>query len=186
MAEPALIPQPMTFEAAARLDPDEFAGDIDRGEWVPVSKNTWRHGEIVGNAYVLLREFARRHGGWLVSVGDPGAKLAHDPDTLRGADVALIRAERKPTGRGVEGWLEGAPDLAVEVVGDGQTSTQVAKKGLDYLRAGGRMVWVLDPDARLVMVLGEDRQLRILGSEEMLDGGDVLPGFSCKVSEFFE
>ena len=51
----------MTFEAAARLDPDEFAGDIEQGEWVPVSKNTWRHSEVTGNAYAKLREFARRH-----------------------------------------------------------------------------------------------------------------------------
>lgn len=186
MAEPALIPKPMTFEAAARLDPDEFAGEIDRGEWVPVSKNTWRHGEVTGNVYSLLREFAKRHGGLRVGVGDPGAKLSHEPDTLRGPDVAVIREERKPTGRGEEGWLQGAPDLAVEVVGDGQSGTQLAKKALEYLQAGGGMVWVVDPESRLVMVLSEGRKLAILGAEDMLDGGDLLPGFSCRVAELFE
>src|SRR5947209_7301309 len=111
MAERVPRQHGMSFEEAALLDPDAFAGDLVRGEWKPVPKNPWAHGVIVGNAYAVLREYARRHGGWSVAVGDPGTKLQHDPDTLRGPDVALVREERRPSGKGAEGWLEGAPDL---------------------------------------------------------------------------
>ncbi|MGK4003408.1 hypothetical protein WMF31_12335 [Sorangium sp. So ce1036] len=76
----------MTFEAAARLDPDEAPGELDAGRWVPVTRRTWRHGKIAGNAYLLLRLYARAHPGWSVAVGDPGTKLGHDPDTLRGPE----------------------------------------------------------------------------------------------------
>jgi Uma2 family endonuclease len=86
----------------------------------------------------------------------------------------------------VEGWLEGAPDLAVELVGDGPTATAVARKGLEYLAARARLVWIVDPHEELVMVLTAPNGIRILGAEETLDGGEVLSGFSCKVSEFFE
>src|SRR5688500_5762087 len=137
MAEPALIPQPMTFEAAARLDPDEFAGDIVMGKWVPDPRRGWRRGEVARNADAKLQAYAKSQRGLMVAAGRPGCMLSQDPDTLRGPDVALIRAERKPTGRGVEWWLEGAPDLAVEVVGDAQPASRSARKGLDYLKAGG-------------------------------------------------
>ncbi|HTE19471.1 MAG TPA: Uma2 family endonuclease [Armatimonadota bacterium] len=186
MAEPALQPRPMTLEEAALLDPDQYPGEVVEGEWVPVSRNTWRHGMIAGNAYALLRHYARQHGGWSVAVGDPGTRLARNPDTLRGPDVAIVREERQPTGKGVEGWLDGAPDVAVEIVGDGQTASELARKALEYLAAGAKWVWVLDPGPRLLMLFTPPSGVRILGPDDMLDGGDVLPGFACRVAEFFE
>jgi hypothetical protein len=44
MSNPALQQERMTFHDAARLDPDEHSGELDEGRWVPVTKNTWRHG----------------------------------------------------------------------------------------------------------------------------------------------
>jgi Uma2 family endonuclease len=176
----------MTFAEAARLDVDRTPGDLEYGEWKPVTKNTWRHGEIALSVAMLLKLYARANPGWSVAVGDPGTKLAHDPDLLRGPDVAIIRADRRPTGRGVDGWLDGAPDVAVEVIGDAQTATDLAKKALEYLAAGARAVWVLDDDRKCVMVFTPPDHVRILGEGEQLDGGPALPGFVCSVSELFE
>ena len=175
----------MTFEDAARLDPDEAGGELDAGRWVPLTKNTWRHGEIVGNAHFLLLGYARRHRGWSVAVGDPGTKLASNPDVLRGPDVAIVRSDRRPRGRGVEGWLDGAPDVVVEVVGDAQSTGDLAKKALEYMAAGARRVWVLDPESERVIVYSPPNALRVLSGADLLDGEDVLPGFSCAVSELF-
>jgi Uma2 family endonuclease len=176
----------MTFDEAARLDPDEFAGELVGGEWVPVTKGTWRHGVIMGNVYAVLRAYARANPGFSVSVGDPGTKLAHDPDTLRGPDVAIVRSERVPTGRGSKGWLEGAPDVAVEVVGDAQSVSELAEKALEYLAAGATAVWVLDPEPRRVMVFAPAEQVRVLAPGDVLDAPAALPGFSCSVDELFE
>lgn len=186
MGDAATRLEQMTFEAAARLNPDESPGELDAGRWVPVTKNTWRHGEIAGNVYLLLRIYAREHPGWSVAVGDPGTKLGHAPDVLRGPDVAIVRADRRPTGRGTEGWLEGAPEVAVEVIGDSQSASELTAKALEYLAAGAKMVWVLDPEPGRVMVYTPPNQIRVLRSEDVLDGADVLPGFSCRVSEMFE
>jgi Uma2 family endonuclease len=186
MGEAAIRQDRMTFEEAALLDPDETPGELDEGRFVPMPNNTWRHGEIAGNVYYLLRAYARQHPGWSVAVGDPGTKLRRNPDTLRGPDVAIVRAERKPEGRGAEGWLDGAPDVAVEVLGDTQKLSELFTKALEYIAAGGKMVWVLEPETARVLVFTPPNQIRLLRSEETLDGGDVLPGFSCRVGEMFE
>jgi Uma2 family endonuclease len=151
---------------------------------------------IVGNAYAALRTYVRAHPGWNISVGDPGTKLQGNPPTLRGPDVGVIRAERAPTGKGVAGWLEGAPDLAVEVSGDAQGWSELMKdssarggprdKALEYLGAGARMVWLLDPDARRVVICTRPSSVKVLGPSDALEGGDVLPDFRCAVSELFE
>lgn len=178
--------QRMTFEEAAALDPDEQPGEIVDGEWVPVTNSTWRHGKICSAISFLLQLYARQHGGWSVSVGDPGVKLKRNPDTLRGPDVAIVRSEREPQGKGVEGWLDGAPDLAVEVLGDSQSYSEMTKKALEYLAAGAKMVWLVDAEPRRVVIYTPPAHVKILGPDEVLDGGDVLPGFSCKVAEMFE
>ncbi|HSN98075.1 MAG TPA: Uma2 family endonuclease [Candidatus Nanopelagicales bacterium] len=178
--------QRMTFEDAARLDPDEYPGEIIDGEWVPMTRGTWRHGEITSAINFLLRLYAREHPGWSVSVADPGVKLSRNPDRLRGPDVGMVRADRVPSGKGVDGWLDGAPDLAVEVVSDSQTISEMTKKALDYLAAGAKMVWVADPEPRRVVLFTPPNQVKILGAEDLLEGGDVLPGFRCKVTELFE
>jgi Uma2 family endonuclease len=175
----------MTFEEAARLDPDEQPGELVDGEWIPVTRNTWRHGEIVLNIAVLLKAYAKQRGGLSVSVADPGVKLSSNPDRLRGPDVAVVGVARVPTGKGVEGWLDGAPDLAVEVVGDSQSISTMTKKALEYLGGGAKMVWIIDAEPERVVVFTPPDHVRILGEDDALEGGEVLPGFQCQVAELF-
>jgi Uma2 family endonuclease len=174
----------MTFEEAAFLDHDETPGELVAGRFVPVPKSTWRHGKIMVKTGILLELYAREHPGWSVAVGNPGTKLRHDPDTLRRPDVAVVRAERVPEGRGADGWLEGAPDLAVEIVGDSQTVSELVGKAAEYLVAGAKMVWVLQPEASSILVLTSNHA-RMLEPDALLDGGELLPGFSCRVRELF-
>src|SRR5688500_7407177 len=96
----------MSFEEAARLDPEAASGELDRGRWKPVTRGTWRHGRITGNVFFLLKLYAKKHAGWSVATADPGTKLQQNPDVLRGPDVGVIRAEREPVGKGVLGWLD--------------------------------------------------------------------------------
>jgi Uma2 family endonuclease len=191
----------MTFEQAAHLDPDEQPGELDQGRWVAVTRDTWRHGEICVNVAAILRQYARAHGGWSVATADPGTKLRRNPDVLRGPDVGIVRAERRPTGRGADGWLEGAPDVAVEVLGDDQSVSELARKAQEYLAAGAQMVGVVDPGPSSVVVFEPPNRFRVLSADDTLDGGDVgvrvrtlpsvgradvLPEFSCVVRELFD
>jgi len=175
----------MTFAEAASLDPDAQSGELDAGRWVPVTRNTWRHGEVVATIAALLFQWSRTDRVFSVATGDPGTKLGHDPDVLRGPDVAVIRRERAPTGKGADGWLEGGPDLAVEVLGDSQTVAEAMTKALQYVSAGSSRVWLVDPEARRVVVVSPPNAVRVCAEEDTLDGEDVLPGFSCRVAELF-
>ena len=62
----------VTLEDAAKLDPDEFPAEVVDGRLMPVSRGTWRHGAITLNAGVLLKNYAKANGGWVVAVGDLG------------------------------------------------------------------------------------------------------------------
>jgi Uma2 family endonuclease len=176
----------LTFADAAALDPDEHPGELVDGRLVPVTRNTWKQGHVVVNVAVLLKLYAKSHPGWDVAAADPGTKLRRSPDALRGPDVAVVRAERVPKGKGAEGWLEGAPDIVVEVMGDDQTASRLARKALEYIAAGAKQVWVVDSDAESVMVYTPPDHVKVLGKDDALEGAEALPGFTCRVGELFE
>jgi Uma2 family endonuclease len=185
MSDPALD-QPMSFEAAAQLDPDSHPGELERGKFLPLTKSTIRRGWLMANIAALLRSYAREHREWRAIAGDPGCKLESGPATLRGPDVGLIQRDRAPTGKGADGWLDGAPDLAVEIFGDAQPVAELLKKSVEYLAAGARMVCLVDPEAQRVIVFTQQSFPTILGREDTLDANDQFPGLTLRVAEFFD
>ena len=150
-----------------------------------MTRATWRHGEIVLQIAFVLKLYPKEHGGFSVAVADPGVKLAHNPDRLRGPDVGAVKKERVPTGKGADGWLEGAPDVAVEVMSDNQSISEMTQKALEYLAGGAKMVWLVDPEPRRLVLFTPPNNVQIIGPDDTLDGGDVLPGFRCLVTELF-
>ena len=78
-----------------------------------------------------------------------------------------------------------APDLAVEVRSPDNTLAELSVKANEYLEAGARMVWIVDPPTRTVQVMRPGRPAVTLSLDDVLDGGDVLPGFSLPVSRLF-
>jgi Uma2 family endonuclease len=60
----------------------------------------------------------------------------------------------------------------------------LAKVG-DWLDAGSQVVWVVDPLRRLVSIYRADGSQALLGVDDVLDGGDLLPGFTFAVAELF-
>jgi len=83
------------------------------------------------------------------------------------------------------GYFPGAPDLAVEVLSPSDSHSEVMEKIDEWLTAGTRLVWVVDPAKKTVGVYAPKRQPRILKSADQLDGEQVLPGFSLAVAEIF-
>ena len=81
------------------------------------------------------------------------------------------------------GWVRDAPDVAVEVLSPSDTSSAVHQKVLEYLEAGARLVWLVDPEARTVTVHRPDGSANVLREHETLTGEGVLGGFSVEVRE---
>ncbi|MGH7678876.1 MAG: Uma2 family endonuclease [Gemmatimonadaceae bacterium] len=108
------------------------------------------------------------------------------PRTVRSPDGAFIRAERLPPGGLAAGFVKLAPDLAIEVLSPSESASELEEKLDDYIAAGMPLIWVIDPDRRTVMIVSPGAPLRWLRTGDSLDGGDVLPGFVCLVSDLFE
>ncbi len=120
-------------------------------------------------------------------VGDVGfvLRLPTDPERVRGPDVAFVAAHRLPEGRLPEGFLSGAPDLAVEVLSPSDEPLDVQQRVRDFLDAGARLVWLVAPQANTVTVYRADGSARFLRDQETLEGEDVLPGLKIPLTEIF-
>jgi Uma2 family endonuclease len=141
------------------------------------------HGWVANKIGHLLYEFvAPRKLG--VVFAEPGFVLERNPDTVRAPDVSFVRAERMPR----ENWpsfLDGAPDLAVEVKSPSNTKREMAEKIAQYLATGSRLVWYLEPEPRTITVFRPQLDAVVLSEGDNLSGYDVLPGFECPVAEVF-
>ena len=108
------------------------------------------------------------------------------PGLVRIPDVAFASWDRVP-GRRVpdEPMPLMAPDLAVEVLSESNTPGEMARKRHDYFTAGVRLVWLADPRLRIVDVYASESQVARLTVADVLDGGDVLPGFRLSLRDWF-
>jgi len=140
------------------------------------------HGELAVQIGALLLAFARPHKLGRIAV-EAGYVVERGPDTVRGPDVSFMRPERAPVGAAAEKFVEGTPDLAVEIRSPGDRPGEIAEKVAEYLSKGTALVWVIEPRKRFVMVHTPDGITRVLRDGEFVDGGNVLPGFTAPVSE---
>lgn len=140
------------------------------------------HGELAARIAALLIGFVRPRKLGRVTV-ESGYVTERGPDTVRGPDVAFVRLNRVPTRADLDRYVEGAPDLAVEIRSPGDRAGEIAEKVAEYFRSGAGLVWGVDPRRRVVMVHTSDGHTRLLRDGDTVDGGDVLPGFTAPVSE---
>ncbi len=145
------------------------------------------HGRVTARISSRLQEHVKQHGGGEVLVGDVGfvLHLPADPERVRGPDIAFLSKERLPEGRVPEGFLQDAPDLAVEVLSPSDTSPDIQQRVRDFLDGGARLVWIVAPRAKTVTVYRADGSARLLRDEETLEGEDVLPGLTISLGEVF-
>ena len=170
----------MTAEDLLQPHVPEHA-ELIRGVLVVREPPGFRHGEIMARLASALITYVDAHGIGRVVAGDAGFKLESDPDTVRGSDIAFVSRERLPQGSPV-GFPSFAPDLAIEVLSPGDRAGEMLAKVADWLSAGTRLVWVIDPERRLARIYRQDGSESILGEHDAVDGEDVVPGFSCNVS----
>ena len=121
-----------------------------------------------------------------VFAAETGFVLQRGPDTVRAPDVSFVSKERMTTDEIPAGFLEMAPDLAVEVVSPSETAPKVQSKVEDWLRAGTRLVWVVYPDKRSLTVYRSLNEVEVLSESGTLDGTPVYPEFSVPVRNLFD
>ena len=139
------------------------------------------HGEVQAECTRLLGNFIKpRALGRLFN--ESGVLLRRDPDVLYGPDVAFYATGR---GDGHPTFFAGGPDLVVEVVSPNNTRRDVETKVDLYQRYGTRLIWVIELVPPRVTVHRLNEGPTLMSGNEVLDGGDVLPGMKVKVDELF-
>jgi Uma2 family endonuclease len=165
--------------------PDRRIELVD-GEVVQVSPAGAVHTKIMFMLAKTLDNFVSRNGLGEVMPDNLAFVLQRGPDRVRVPDVSFIAAAHVPAEGLPEGFWEGPPTLAVEVVSPHDRANDIHERVQDYLAAGTQQVWVLWPRTRSVTVYVVDGAPRELGPDAVLDGGEVLPGFTVQVSDLFE
>ncbi len=174
-----------TVEELERDGPPEGRWELIDGELVEMAASGGRASKTglwIGHllaGHVVPARLGEVYGA------DGGFVLFPGREILRVADVAFVRAERLPAEEDQIGFLRLAPDLAVEVVSPYDRPGEVAAKAAMWLEAGGRLVWVVDPEARTVAVHVPGTPVRFLRVGDDLDGGDVVEGFRVAVADLF-
>ena len=141
---------------------------------------------IAANINAELYVYVRANGLGLVFGEGCGIQVFPEPNPLRLSDGAFVAKGRLPGDRPPErGYLRLAPDLVVEVVSPGDNALEIQEKVEDYLAVGVRLVWVAYPETRFIHAFSIDGSVRKYGPGAILDGGDVLSGFSVPVANLF-
>lgn len=143
------------------------------------------HGRTAARLLVAIANHVNRHSLGVVLAAESGFTLFRNPDTVRAPDVAFIRAERVPHAPIVT-YPEFAPDLAVEVLSPSDRAGKVLAKVGDWIDAGSRLVWVVDPARRIARVHRADGSVVTLSADDSLDGEDVIPGLLVPLREVID
>ncbi|HZN64398.1 MAG TPA: Uma2 family endonuclease [Tepidisphaeraceae bacterium] len=133
---------------------------------------------------MLAAHVAAERLGWVFEQDAGFQCFGDDPDEVRKPDVSFVRYDRLPDGP-PQGHCRVAPDLAVEVIAPHETYTEIETKVDEYLAAGVRLVWVVNPPNRSVRVHRPDGTVGDLRQADELAGEDVVPGFRCAVAALF-
>ena len=171
-----------TAEELLRFREPGKTAELVRGVLIVREPPGTSHGANSNELAYRLTDFVKRHGLGRVFAQDTGFKIARDPDTVRAPDVAFVARDRL-TQIPEEGYAELAPDLVVEILSPGDRPGEILDKVGQWLSAGVRLVWVLDPSRLNARIYRADGTVSTVGPDDDLDGEDVLPGFRCPLSD---
>lgn len=175
---------PMTIEQFAEIHEDGRF-DLIRGELITMSPAGGRHGRIalVISGYFYAQGVMNGLGEGFTA--EASYVLSRGPHTVVCPDVSFVRTDRLPPDDDRDGFMQFAPDIAVEVVSPTDLATNVNAKVAVYLHASARLIWIVDSATRTVIVYSPTDPTRFLDEKDTLDGGDVLPGFSLPLTGVF-
>ncbi len=169
----------MTLEEFLENDLEGY--EYVQGELVPMAAATIIHGEIGSNLHFLLASHVREKKLGRLYITETTFQLG---DRVVKPDIAFVSTERLSDDK-LKGFSV-APDLAVEIVSPSDKQYDVTEKALAYLKAGTRLVWVIEPILKSATVFRSEVDCTLLNYEDTLTSEDVVEGFSCAVAELFE
>jgi Uma2 family endonuclease len=179
----------MTTEELLALPDDGVDRELIRGHLVerPVTRRSRPHSRTEARIAMIL-------GQWLegqpepkgeVLSGEAGVRLRRNPDSTVGVDVAYISAATAQETPDNAFLIEGPPVLAVEILSPSDTQEEILEKVREYLDTGVKLVWLVEPKFRTVVVYRPDSEPVLYNVQQELPGDPHLPGLRVKVAEIF-
>lgn len=149
MADAAAVQaRPVTADELLRMPDDGLRRELVRGELRVMTPTSRPHGKVALRIGSRLEQHVGAHGLGEAYAAETGFRVSSDPDTVLAPDVSFVGRERLKVVGHAEGFIPGAPDLAVEVVSPGDSSDEVEEKVFAWLAAGCRMVVTVNPKRR--------------------------------------
>lgn len=143
-----------------------------------------RESYMAATLIMILGAFVRPKNLGIVSAPDLIMRIRDGRNRL--PDVTYTAWANVPApGAHLVPVIDFAPDIAVEILSESNTRREMARKRREYFRRGVSLVWIIDPVARTVAVYTDPRTRTVLTDADTLTGGDVLPGWSLPLAEFF-
>jgi Uma2 family endonuclease len=141
------------------------------------------HGVVLLELLHALHAHVRAHALGRVLV-ETGVRYPGEPPTVRRPDIAFIAADRLPPSPPASFW-SAVPDLVIEIVSPNDRWTAIQEKLQTDLDAGVRAVWIVDPRVRTLTIHRSAAAPRVFHSDDTLDAGDIVDGFTLRVGELF-
>ena len=171
----------ITEDELMRLPKDGRKWELVDGRLTEVPTSI-QHEEIIFNVTVLFAPFVRGHG--LVTLGQGGFRMTDG--NIRAPDVSFTLKERFPGGHAPNTFGDLAPDLCVEIISPSERKADMDRKVWEYFERGAQFVWHVFPEQQQVTVFTSPTDTQTFGADDTLEAGDVMPGFSCRVTDIFQ
>ena len=170
-------PKAFTLDDYIQNPPDRMEW-ID-GELVETTGMTIRHSLVQGRLLTLWNNYA-------ASSGQGGQALPEAPCRThkqgRRPDVAYMTPELV-TQFAQERVLPQSYPLICEVASPDDSAEDLFAKAIEYLESGCEEVWLIFPEARLVLVKLQGQMWQVFTPEQAIATQRILPGFTIPVDE---
>ncbi len=173
-----------------KMTADEFEAspfaethELIRGELYPIMPTGALHGIVTNRISKFLSYFLDENNLGEIFAAETGFRLKNQ--SVVGADVAFVSKENLSKFGIPDSFFPTAPDLAVEVVSPGNTSEEISTKVEDYLSSGSRLVWIVYPKRKVVVIYRANNTVSFLHEEDELSGEDVIPDFRLQLEKVF-
>ena len=174
--------QYMTLEEFERLPKNGIKYELLEGALIMTPAGL-EHEEIGGNLYFAIRKYLEQKPIGHLYGSSAGYRMRDD--SVLSPDLSFVRNEQLPYGRSPTGYGNFAPDLVVEIISPSDRVVDVEAKVRNDLANGTRLVWLIHPALHSATVYHADGSARQLFDKDLLDGEDVLSGFSCRLGDIF-
>lgn len=184
LAPPTAMTTEHFAEWANLPENSELLYELDEGRVVTMSSPGERHGLVAcWIAHVFWMHVIQTRKGRVIG-NDTGVVLARKLGIVRGPDVMFLPDALQL--KDVQtGHVEEIPSAVVEVISPSDRFSAILRRVNQYLKRGVGVIWVVDPEDCVVHEYRKDELPKMLADSDALDGGEAIPGFACKVSDFF-